>query len=238
MQNLFFRNAPSIFVVLGTIYGLMLYVNIPRGGTEAIFVATSIMLGYFIYSGKVIQQLYEKAYTDGLTGLKSRAGFDEPMKEKRKGPTGAISSLLMVDVDDFKAINDEYGHPAGDVALKSLAAILRKTVRDKDNVFRWGGDEFVVILPDASPEVVTIVAERIRAAVENFGLYSLTVSIGIATIINDNVGAALAEADKAMYEAKKLKNSIATCKEDPNRLIMTPQNCLQAESSADVIWVQ
>ena len=237
MQNLFFRNAPSIFVVLGTIYGLMLYVNIPRGGTEAIFVATSIMLGYFIYSGKVIQQLYEKVYTDSLTGLKSRAGF-EPMTEKRKGPSGAISSLLMVDVDDFKAINDEYGHPAGDVALKSLASILRKTVRDKDSVFRWGGDEFVIILPDASPEVVTIVAERIRAAVENYGLYSLTVSIGIAKIINDNVGAALAEADKAMYEAKKLKNSIATFKEDPNRLIMNPQNCLQTEHNADVIWIQ
>ena len=237
MQNLFFRNAPSIFVVLGTIYGLMLYVNIPRGGTAAIFVATIVMLGYFIYSGKVIQQLYEKVYTDSLTGLKSRAGF-EPMTEKRKGPTGAISSLLMVDVDDFKAINDEYGHPAGDVALKSLASILRKTVRDKDSVFRWGGDEFVIILPDASPEVVTIVAERIRAAVENYGLYSLTVSIGIAKIINDNVGAALAEADKAMYEAKKLKNSVATFKEDPARLIVNPPQYLQKEHNADVIWVQ
>ena len=87
MQNLFFRNAPSIFVVLGTIYGLMLYINIPRGGTEAIFIATIVMLGYFFYSGKVIQQLYEKVYTDSLTGLKSRAGF-EPMKEKRKGNAG------------------------------------------------------------------------------------------------------------------------------------------------------
>ena len=237
MQNLFFRNAPSIFIVLGTIYGLMLYINIPRGGNEAIFIATIIMLGYLVYSGKVIQQLYEKVYTDSLTGLKSRAGF-EPMKEKRKAHTGAISSLLMVDVDDFKAINDEYGHPAGDVALKSLASILRKTVRDKDSVFRWGGDEFVVILPDASPEVVTIVAERIRAAVETYGLYSLTVSIGIAKIIDNNVGAALAEADKAMYEAKELKNSVVTYREDPNRLNRNPQPCLQAEHNADVIWVQ
>ena len=237
MQNLFFRNAPSIFVVLGTIYGLMLYINIPRGGTEAIFIATIVMLGYFFYSGKVIQQLYEKVYTDSLTGLKSRAGF-EPMKEKRKGNAGAVSSLLMVDVDDFKAINDQNGHQAGDVALKSLAAILRKTVRDKDSVFRWGGDEFVVILPDASPEVVTIVAERIRAAVETFGLYSMTVSIGIAKIINENVGTALAEADKAMYEAKKIKNSISTYKEDPDRLIMNPPKYSQTEHNADVIWVQ
>jgi len=237
MQNVFFRNAPLIFVVLGTIYGLTLYINIPRGGAEAIFIATIIMLGCLFYSGKVIQQLYEKVYTDSLTGLKSRAGF-EPMKEKRKGHTGTISSLLMVDVDDFKAINDEYGHPAGDMALKSIAAILRKTVRDKDSVFRWGGDEFVVILPDASPEVVNIVAERVRAAVETYGLYALTVSIGIAKIINENVGAALVEADKAMYEAKELKNSVVTYKEDPNRPIMNPQKCLPTEHNADVIWVQ
>jgi len=237
MQILFFRNAPLIVVVLGTIYGLTLYINIPRGGTEAIFIATIVMLGCLFYSGKVIQQLYEKVYTDSLTGLKSRAGF-EPMKEKRKGCTGAISSLLMVDVDDFKAINDEYGHPAGDVALKSIAAILRKTVRDKDSVFRWGGDEFVVILPDASPEVVNIVAERVRAAVETYGLYSLTVSIGIAKIINENVGAALVEADKAMYEAKELKNAVVTYKEDPNRPIVNPPKCLPAERNADVIWVQ
>lgn len=237
MQILFLRNAPLIVVVLGTIYGLTLYINIPRGGTEAIFIATIVMLGCLFYSGKVIQQLYEKVYTDSLTGLKSRAGF-EPMKEKRKGCTGAISSLLMVDVDDFKAINDEYGHPAGDVALKSIAAILRKTVRDKDSVFRWGGDEFVIILPDASPEVVNIVAERVRAAVETYALYSLTVSIGIAKIINENVGAALVEADKAMYEAKELKNSVVTYKEDPNRPIVNPPKCLPAERNADVIWVQ
>ena len=160
------------------------------------------------------------------------------MKEKRKGNSGTISSLLMVDVDDFKAINDQNGHQAGDVALKSLAAILRKTVRDKDSVFRWGGDEFVVILPDASPEVVTIVAERIRVAVETYGLYSMTVSIGIAKIINENVGTALAEADKAMYEAKKIKNSISTYKEDPDRLIMNPPKYSQTEHNADVIWVQ
>lgn len=85
----------------------------------------------------------------------------------------------MVDVDDFKNINDQYGHRAGDAALKSLALILRKTVRDKDSVFRWGGDEFVVILPDASTENAGVVAERIRTAVEKGGLYSLTVSIGV-----------------------------------------------------------
>ena len=182
MQQLFLRNAPSIFLILGTIYGLMLYVNIPRGGTESVFVASIAMIGALVFAGKMIHQLYEKAYTDSLTGLKSRAAFN-PEQEKRKGSAGGISSLLMVDVDDFKNINDQYGHRAGDAALKSLALILRKTVRDKDSVFRWGGDEFVVILPDASTENAGVVAERISTAVEKGGLYSQTESIGLAPIV-------------------------------------------------------
>ena len=237
MQQLFLRNAPSIFLLLGTIYGLMLYVNIPRGGNESVFAATIAMIGALVFSGKTIHQLYEKVYTDSLTGLKSRAAF-EPTQEKRKGSAGGISSLLMVDVDDFKNINDQYGHRAGDAALKSLALILRKTVRDKDSVFRWGGDEFVVILPDASLENAGVVAERIRAAVAHGGLYSLTVSIGVAKIVNDNVGLALAAADKAMYEAKEVKNSIVMTREDPESILTNPSIPVNADPNADVIWVQ
>ena len=93
MQQLFLRNAPSIFLILGTIYGLMLYVNIPRGGNESVFVASIAMIGALVFAGKMIHQLYEKAYTDSLTGLKSRAAFN-PAQEKRKGSAGGISSLL------------------------------------------------------------------------------------------------------------------------------------------------
>ena len=237
MQQLFLRNAPSIFLILGTIYGLMLYINIPRGGNESVFAASIAMIGALVFAGKMIHQLYEKAYTDSLTGLKSRAAF-EPAQEKRKGSNSGISSLLMVDVDDFKSINDQYGHRAGDAALKSLAQILRKTVRDKDSVFRWGGDEFVVILPDASLENAGVVAERIRAAVENGGLYSLTVSIGVAKIANDNVGMALAAADKAMYEAKEVKNSIVMTMEEPDAILASPPNHVNPDPNAGVIWVQ
>ena len=237
MQQLFLRNAPAIFMVAGTLYGLMLYVSVPRGGNETVFIATIILLGGFFFAGRVIHQLYEKAYTDSLTGLKSRAAFN-PAQEKRKGSAGGISSLLMVDVDDFKNINDQYGHRAGDAALKSLALILRKTVRDKDSVFRWGGDEFVVILPDASTENAGVVAERIRRAVENGALYSLTVSIGVARIVNDNVGMALAAADKAMYEAKEVKNSIVMTREDPDVILTGSSSLVNADPNADVIWVQ
>ena len=237
MQHLLLRNAPMIFMVAGTIYGLMLYVSIPKGGNGAVFIATIVMLGAFFFAGKLIHQLYEKAYTDSLTGLKSRAAFG-PAQEKRKGSNSGISSLLMVDADDFKSINDQYGHRAGDAALKSLALILRKTVRDKDSVFRWGGDEFVVILPDASLENAGVVAERIRRAVEIGGLYSLTVSIGVAKIVNDNVGMALAAADKAMYEAKEVKNSIVMTREDPDVILTGSSSLVNADPNADVIWVQ
>ena len=237
MLHLLLRNAPMIFMVAGTIYGLMLYVNIPKGGNGAVFIATIVMLGAFFFSGKVIHQLYEKAYTDSLTGLKSRAAFG-PAQEKRKGSNSGISSLLMVDADDFKSINDQYGHRAGDAALKSLASILRKTVRDKDSVFRWGGDEFVVILPDAALENAGVVAERIRTAVENGGLYSLTVSIGVAPIVNDNVGMALAAADKAMYAAKEVKNAIVMTREDPASILANPANLVNPDPNAGVIWVQ
>lgn len=237
MQQLFLRNAPSIFLILGTIYGLMLYINIPRGGNESVFAASIAMIGALVFSGKMIHQLYEKAYTDSLTGLKSRAAF-EPAQEKRKGSNSGISSLLMVDADDFKSINDQYGHRAGDAALKSLAQILRKTVRDKDSVFRWGGDEFVVILPDAALENAGVVAERIRRAVEIGGLYSLTVSIGVAKIVNDNVGMALAAADKAMYEAKEAKNAIVMTRENPDAILTNPSSLVNPDPNSGVIWVQ
>ena len=237
MQQLFLRNAPMIFMVAGTLYGLMLYVNVPRGGNETVFVATIVMLGGFFFAGRVIHQLYEKAYTDSLTGLKSRAAF-APVQEKRKANSDEVSALLMVDVDDFKRINDQYGHRAGDAALKSLASILRKSVRDKDSVFRWGGDEFVVILPDATAENAGIVAERIRSAVESKGLYDLTVSIGIAGIVDNNVGMALAAADKAMYVAKELKNAIVTYAAPTDRLPPNPANYPPTEPKPDMIWVQ
>ena len=237
MQQLFLRHAPVIFMVAGTIYGLMLYVNVPRGGNETVFVATIVMLGAFFFAGRVIHQLYEKAYTDSLTGLKSRAAF-LPVQEKRKASSDEVSALLMVDVDDFKRINDQYGHRAGDAALKSLASILRKSVRDKDSVFRWGGDEFVVILPDATSENAGIVAERIRSAVESKGLYDLTVSIGIAGIVDNNVGMALAAADKAMYVAKERKNAIVTYAAPTDRLPPNPANYPPTEPKPDMIWVQ
>ncbi|MDR3564187.1 MAG: GGDEF domain-containing protein [Negativicutes bacterium] len=166
------------------------------------------MLCLFFFAGRLIQRLYKKANTDCLTGLRSRTEFGR-IVEKRTTCSRGSSSLLMIDVDNFKAINDRHGHPAGDDVLKALAAIFHQAVRGNDSVFRWGGDEFVVILSEASVDDATVIAERIRIAVEKSGLYFVTVSIGVAAIEKGGVGEAVALADKAMYQAKALKNAIA-----------------------------
>jgi len=221
MQQLFYQNALSIFVGLGTIYGLTLYTTIPRGGNGAILIGIAVLLCFFFFAGRLIQRLYETAHTHSLTGLRSRTELGLVV-DKRSKCSGGISALLMIDVDNFKTINDQYGHPVGDDVLKALAMIFHHAVRDNDSVFRWGGDEFVIILPEVSVDEATIIAERIRVAVEMGGLYFVTVSIGVAKIENGSVEDAVAMADKAMYEAKAVKNSISVyCKGQECEILKT-----------------
>lgn len=219
MQQLFYQNAHYIFVAIGTIYGLAFYLTIPKGNSGVILTGIAVVLCFLFIAGRLIQHLYEKAYTDCLTGLRSRAGFSS-LTEKRKKCSSKKTSLLMIDADNFKTINDRYGHQVGDDALKALAAIFHQTVRDNDSVFRWGGDEFVVILAEASLEDSTVIAERIRVAVETNAPYLLTVSIGVAEIINGNIGDALLVADKALYEAKTVKNAVAVNSKGQEKVIL------------------
>ena len=114
----------------------------------------------------------------------------------------------MVDADHFKAVNDRYGHAAGDATLRALADRLRERLRTEDVAGRFGGEEFVIGLPDADPEGAAAVAEAVRAAVAARPLtiagreLTLTVSVGWATWEDDDLGQLLARADGALYEAK------------------------------------
>lgn len=110
----------------------------------------------------------KEKWTDGLTGLRNKKAYQEEIPqllsmEKRKGD---VSSFLMVDFDHFKSINDEYGHLAGDQALKQLAEIINNEVRTSDIVYRFGGEEFIIFLPDTTAELAAKLAERIRAKIE------------------------------------------------------------------------
>jgi diguanylate cyclase (GGDEF)-like protein len=115
-------------------------------------------------------------------------------------------SLMMLDVDDFKAYNDKYGHPAGDSALKAVADILKETLRGADVAARYGGEEFAILLPQTSSEEAAQIAERIRKKIERteFPERKVTASIGIASCSNevDTPRDLISAADVALYAAK------------------------------------
>ena len=122
-------------------------------------------------------------------------------------------SLLMLDIDFFKAVNDTHGHQVGDIALKSVADIAKSTLRDFDICARLGGEEFAVLLPETNKSQAYEVAERLRLAIENSkvplpsgGLpLTMTISIGVSSMTSkdDNIDVLISKADKALYEAKK-----------------------------------
>ena len=161
-----------------------------------------------------VAQTIELAITDGLTGLHNRRYLDSHLQTllERAASRQRPLSLLISDIDRFKRINDTHGHAAGDDVLREFARRLRKNVRGIDLACRYGGEEFVVVMPDTEQAVAERVAERIRQEIEMlpFGpegaaALDVTVSIGVASIspAADTLEALLKRADGALYEAKK-----------------------------------
>jgi two-component system, cell cycle response regulator len=152
------------------------------------------------------------ATTDGLTGLNNRRRFLELVEEAiaRAERFGRRVSILMVDADHFKAVNDRYGHPVGDIVLKRIADVLSQEARRVDVVGRFGGEEFIAMLDETNMAGALQVAERMRQQIEEsmiqgeFGQVKVTVSMGLATYPDhgDSVGELIDEADKALYDAK------------------------------------
>lgn len=159
------------------------------------------------------KQLEELNRIDSLTGLLNRGHWEDALlgELKRHQRLGRPATLLMVDIDRFKQINDQQGHPVGDEVIRGVAGLIQGCVRDVDTAGRYGGDEFGIVLPDADLQQAIVVAERIRRAVESgaFGTGSrlhCTVSIGLAAAGADMHGSRdwIASADAALYRAKLL----------------------------------
>ena len=188
-----------------------------RSGKERCFKDSEIKLitaiGHHISIALENARLYTLAITDELTQLFTIRHFQHRMEEEvsRYHRYGQKLSLLMLDIDRFKSVNDRYGHPCGDFVLKELARILKSSVREVDVVARYGGEEFAILLPEADPKAASVVAERIRKAVEahtfTFDGVSLniTISIGVASCPKDadNVKDLVSFADRALYRAKE-----------------------------------
>lgn len=155
--------------------------------------------------------LFEQASTDPLTGLANRRYGLEMLRRAVAEPVSEVSSAIIVcDIDRFKGINDLNGHDVGDRVLLTVAAILKKSTRDLDTVIRWGGDEFLIVVPRIGAPALAELAERLRARVAAATLrddgqcaIALSLSIGVAALVDDEkIDDWIKRADQALYLAK------------------------------------
>jgi diguanylate cyclase (GGDEF)-like protein len=146
---------------------------------------------------------------DSLTGLFNRFKLEEAFEyeQKQSNRYETDLSIIMIDIDDFKSVNDTYGHNIGDVFLKEIAEILKTSFRDVDTVGRWGGEEFLILLPKTNLEDSKQIAEKVRKEIELHKFTEIgnkTASFGVATHSNnESLSSLLNRADKALYAAKE-----------------------------------
>ena len=216
-KEIFYKYITCILATMGLLTGICSYMVANYGYNHFylwfLFILVQTTVGLVL--GKLIKNLYNGSYKDNLTGLYNRKYFNrklnnELIKVKR---IKSIVSLLIIDIDNFKKINDKYGHVSGDMVINKLTDIFRQNMRTNDILSRWGGEEFTVILPETNAAGATIFAERLRKIIEDTNLFcgKVTVSIGIAStngyIDKDNF---VAQADKALYKAKEKRNNVVS----------------------------
>ena len=188
---------------------------------ETIAQQTSIAID----NAKLFEKTQEMAITDSLTGFYNRRYFymilDNEIERAKRYQSPM--SLIMIDIDHFKLVNDEFGHLAGDEALRSVSEISKKLLRQIDNMFRYGGEEFMIILPETNQEEALHVAERIRSTIAEAaikikkGSVKLTVSIGVSEYGENHPAPNefIESVDRAMYDAKKAgRNCVRVLSED------------------------
>jgi diguanylate cyclase (GGDEF)-like protein len=178
----------------------------------------------WFYVAEIYADLARTACLDPLTGVQNRRALETEASREISRATrhAAPLALVLLDIDYFKRINDDFGHRTGDEALRALVGVLRRELREVDLVARIGGEEFVILLPDSTGEMAVNVAERLRSAVESTivsyedAVVQFTVSAGVAPMFSTDVTweSMLHRADEAMYVAKRSGR---------NRVVLDPQ---------------
>lgn len=173
------------------------------------------VFGYFLKDTLELDadaRLLRRATTDALTGLGNRRLFDSSLGSEfsRARRYGRALSLVILDIDHFKSINDTYGHPGGDAALKLLGRLIMSHIREQDTAYRYGGEEIAILAPEVEAAGAQFMAERLRAVIERSSLkhqgrtIAFTASFGVAAWTEDmpDARALVAAADAALYRAK------------------------------------
>lgn len=189
-------------------------------GLGATWLLAFVAIAYARHQRRTVAHALALSRTDSLTGLFNRSQLfttlEQEVSRTRRSDRGFC--LLMIDLDGLKAINDDGGHLRGDDVLRDIGSVIRRSIRAVDSAYRYGGDEFVVLLPETDIVGAFVVAEKIRAGAEEVGLAFggpepvTSVSIGLVSHPEDGFNAEdlMAGADRAMYQAKKLgKNQIS-----------------------------
>jgi len=171
-----------------------------------------------VENARLYAKVEEKARLDELTGLLNRRSMDEMIASEigRHSRYGGIFSIIILDLDSFKTYNDNYGHPAGDKLLRQIGNIMKSAIRSADQAFRYGGDEFAILLPQTSVDAANQVAERVRTKVAlkaRTGYIPVTTSLGLANWPADGISAneIIAAADAALYQAKRSGGNRTHC---------------------------
>ena len=225
---------PSVFIGYCTLCGALsaaaaisdfaeddfAYFAFNRGAVMFVLCSISLLLYRNNRSTEVLRRL---ATTDPLTGTYNRRHFMELMnrEQRRADRYNTIYSILMIDIDHFKPINDTYGHQMGDEAIRAMADACRRATRPTDLVARYGGEEFIITLTHTDQAGALRVAERLREAVDLIALPSekgaltFTISIGVSTYVKKiGVAQLIGRADHALYKAKQTGRN-RVCVEDP-----------------------
>jgi diguanylate cyclase (GGDEF)-like protein len=219
--------ATGLFVL--TASGIASLSNTPpsSAASEALAVSVGEHLGLALTNMRLRESLRDQSIKDPLTGLFNRRYLEETLEREisRSARSGKPVGLMMLDIDHFKRFNDTFGHPGGDALIRELGGLLNTLTRVEDAACRYGGDEFVVLLPESSLDVTLLRAEEIRQAANRFNimhegsvLSAVTLTVGVAVYPNHGADMAglVRAADEAMYRAKQAGGDTVQVAQTPN----------------------